>query len=180
MTPQAVFLDRDGTLIEWVHYLSDPELVALTDGVAEALRRLKAAGCLLFLHTNQSGVGRGYFGVDAVEAVNVRMLELLGLGPAVFDAVCVAPETPEEAGADSYRKPRPRFVEEMVARHSLDRDRCYFVGDRESDARTGVNARIHSVGIWREGDPVGRREAFEDLGAWVFPSVAAFAEAVLG
>ena len=74
--PQAIFLDRDGTLIENRHYLSSPEGVALLPGVCEALARVREAGAKLFLFANQSGVGRGYFTLADVEAVNRRMTPL--------------------------------------------------------------------------------------------------------
>ncbi len=61
ISPQAVFLDRDGTLIENRHYLASPEGVAVLPGVREGLARVRAAGAKLFLFTNQSGVGRGMF-----------------------------------------------------------------------------------------------------------------------
>jgi D-glycero-D-manno-heptose 1,7-bisphosphate phosphatase len=78
--PQAVFLDRDGTLIENRHYLASPEGVALLPGVREGLQVARDRGAKLFLFTNQSGVGRGMFTLADVEAVNRRMIEAIGLG----------------------------------------------------------------------------------------------------
>jgi D-glycero-D-manno-heptose 1,7-bisphosphate phosphatase len=75
--PRAVFLDRDGTLIEHVPYLCDPAAVVIRPGTREALARLQAAAVKLFLFTNQSGVARGFFGMAEVDAVNRRMVELL-------------------------------------------------------------------------------------------------------
>lgn len=143
--PQALFLDRDGTLIKWVHYLSDPAKVELIDGVAEALGKAKAAGCMLFLHTNQSGVGRGYFGMDAVEAVNERMFELLGLGKDVFEEVCIATDDPDRAGEDSYRKPNARFEREMINQFVLKPEYCCMVGDSNCDMNTATNAGMQPV-----------------------------------
>ena len=57
---KAVFLDRDGTLIKDVHYLKNPNDIEIIEGVGEALRLIKNAGYLLFMHTNQSGIARGY------------------------------------------------------------------------------------------------------------------------
>lgn len=143
--PEALFLDRDGTLIKWVDYLCDPDLVALTPGVGEALRAAKGEGCRIFLHTNQSGVGRGYFGLDAVEAVNRRMCALMGVDVDFFDEVCIATDAPNGLQADSYRKPSPRFLLEMVQRFGLDRARCYMVGDSLSDVVAGLNAGMRAV-----------------------------------
>ena len=84
----AVLLDRDGTLIEDKHYLSEPSGVALLPGVGPALSRLVQAGHRLFLVSNQSGVGRGYFTEQAVVACQKRLEELLEpYGVAFTDAV---------------------------------------------------------------------------------------------
>lgn len=143
--PQALFLDRDGTLIRWIDYLCNPDEVELLPGIGAALKRAKTTGCLLFLHTNQSGVGRGYFEMKAVEEVNTRMFELLGVGRTFFDGLCIAPDHPDLLGDDSYRKPSPRFEVEMVSRFSLNLDRCFMLGDSFSDIQTGINAGMRSV-----------------------------------
>ncbi|MBD5781385.1 HAD-IIIA family hydrolase [Pelagicoccus sp. NFK12] len=164
--PQALFLDRDGTLIRWVHYLHDPDQVELLPGVGNALQRAKLAGCSLFLVTNQSGVGRGYFELDAVEDVNRRMFELLGMDSSFFDGICIATESPDTAREDSYRKPSPRYLLEQIEKRKLDPERCFMVGDRLSDAWTGKNAGVNSVLL---------PSAEEDRGvlpAWVVEAVS--------
>jgi len=172
--PQALFLDRDGTLIEWVDYLSDPADVRAADGVGGALRRAKGVGCLLFLHTNQSGVGRGYFGMDQVEAVNQEMYRQMGVDEAFFDGVCIATDHPDSAGADSYRKPSPRFELEMIDRFSLNPNACYMIGDSLSDLETGLNAGMGS--IWIES---GRPDEQLPSGAAGYGSLREFVEAAL-
>jgi len=140
-TIQAVFLDRDGTLIENMHYLKAPEGVVLLPGVREALRMAREVGAKLFLFTNQSGVGRGYFSMSDVERVNKRMLELLNLGDDLFAGVCIAPERPGEPSL--YRKPSPRFIHEMLALHGIDAKASWMVGDTHVDWKAGINAGIH-------------------------------------
>jgi D-glycero-D-manno-heptose 1,7-bisphosphate phosphatase len=142
---QAVFLDRDGTLIKHVPYLRDPADVALLPGVRETLARARSAGVKLFLFTNQSGVGRGMFTLAEVEACNSRMIELLELGPQPFDAVCIATETPEEP--QWYRKPSPRFIHEMLERHGIARAAAWMLGDSPVDWEAGLNAGIHAAAI---------------------------------
>ncbi len=139
----AVFFDRDGTLIHDTGYLSDPELVELLPGVRETLLALREAGFLLFLFTNQSGVARGYFGMDAVEAVNARLARLLGGGDTFFDGVCIAPEHPDDPPV--YRKPCPRFILETISSRALSPASCLMVGDRTSDLQAGINAGIRAV-----------------------------------
>src|SRR6266404_187069 len=93
MTP-AVFLDRDGTLIEERNYLSRPEDVAIFPGVGPALKRLRDIGFKLFIVSNQSGVGRGYFTLSDVERVNQRLLDDLASDGVRFEKIYIAPEAP--------------------------------------------------------------------------------------
>src|SRR3990167_5676377 len=101
-----IVLDRDGTLIRNKHYLSDPELVEVLPTVVGGLTKLIKSGCKLFLHTNQSGIGRGYFSLaDAIECNN-EMLRQIGLGDNLFKDICLCPETPDQG--IHYRKPSPK------------------------------------------------------------------------
>src|SRR5690606_30440880 len=131
---KALVLDRDGTLIEHVPYMHKPEEVRVLHGVREALAAARAAGVKLFLHTDQSGVGRGLFTVADAEACTARMVEMLGLGPDLFTRVCTAPEHPKEPAV--YRKPSPRFAREIMAEHRLQPQELCYIGDRGSDLET--------------------------------------------
>ena len=143
--PRAVFLDRDGTLIRHVHHLHQPELVELLPGVRESLEFLLEQGVLLFLFTNQSGVAKGLFTLADAEAVNSRMLELLGLGDELFAGVCVAIEMPSDT--PKYRKPSPRFILESLAKHKIDPVDAVMVGDNPTDWEAGDRANIKVVRI---------------------------------
>lgn len=145
---KAVFLDRDGTIIRDAHYLGDPAQVELLPGAAEAIGKLHEAGFLLFLHTNQSGIGRGFFTIETVHRCNDRMVELLGLGTSIFTGICIAPESPDQPAI--YRKPNPRFIDESVVSHGIDRSRSWMVGDKAIDVETGINAGLNAALI---GDP---------------------------
>lgn len=138
----AWFLDRDGTLIVHKNYLCEPDQVELLPGVRETLEWAVSVGIRLFLFTNQSGIGRGYFTMGQVEACNARMLELLG--PQVsFAGICIAPEAPDQPQV--YRKPSPRYIHEMIASHGLDPAHTWMIGNSKSDVLAGVNARVGSV-----------------------------------
>jgi D-glycero-D-manno-heptose 1,7-bisphosphate phosphatase len=154
LPPQAVFLDRDGTLIENRHYLASPEGVAVLPGVREGLARARAAGAKLFLFTNQSGVGRGLFTLAAVEAVNRRMIEAIGLGDDLFAGICIAPERPDEPPV--YRKPSPRFIHEMLATHAVAAEAAWMVGDSPADWEAGLKAGIRTAAI--VADPATEQE----------------------
>ena len=132
----AVFLDRDGTVIAERHYLHDPAGVELLPGAAEGLRRMQALGLWLVLVTNQSGVGRGYFGRDALERVHGRLLELLEREGVDLDAIYLCPHTPEEAC--SCRKPRPGLIQRAVADLGVDPARSFVIGDKACDVDLGL------------------------------------------
>lgn len=155
---KGLFLDRDGTLIEDAHYLKDADAVRVLPGVVQALRRAREAGFLLFLHSNQSGIGRGFLTQADYQACHERMLERLGLGNDLFLESCMAPELPTDPPL--YRKPSPRFIQEQVRNHDLDPAQCWMVGDQQSDAQAGLNAGIRAA-LVRSGKPItAELEAF--------------------
>ncbi len=175
---KALFLDRDGTINWDTGYLSKSEDVELIPGVAEALRRAREAGYLLFLFTNQSGVGRGYFSLEDVHRCNARMLELLGLGEDLFAEICIAPEHPE--GPAEYRKPSPRFIEEMIAQHQLDPAHCAMVGDRKSDWGAGINAGITPIAVKTGEELDEKAQAYlAEHGVAVYADLAAYIDTLL-
>ena len=143
--PKALFLDRDGTLIIDKVYLSDPEGVELYPRVGDILSRLRTAGVKLFLFTNQSGIGRGYYTVEDAQRVNQRMIELLGLPKPGFDEICIAPEAPDQPMI--YRKPSPRFILETLPKYGLKPVECLMVGDAESDIGAALSAGIPAVAL---------------------------------
>lgn len=142
---KALILDRDGTLIVHVPYLADPAHVVLLPGVREGLKVAVEAGLQLFVHSNQSGVGRGYFTMDAVHACNRRLIELLDLGPAPFGRICIAPERPDEPSV--YRKPSPVFAREISSGYGFALDEICYVGDRGSDLEAAERAGTQGVGV---------------------------------
>jgi D-glycero-D-manno-heptose 1,7-bisphosphate phosphatase len=142
---KGLILDRDGTLIEHVPYLSDPDQVKLLPGVLEGLQTARAAGLMLFVHSNQSGVGRGYFSMAAVDACNHRMIELFGFGETPFARICIAPERPDEASV--YRKPSPAFAREVAAEYGFALDELCYIGDRGSDLEAADRAGTQGIGV---------------------------------
>jgi D-glycero-D-manno-heptose 1,7-bisphosphate phosphatase len=173
----GLFLDRDGTIIVHRPYLFKPDEVELLPGAREALIRARDAGFLIFLFTNQSGVGRGYFSMDDVHAVHARVVELLGLGSSVFADICIAPERPDQPSA--YRKPSPRFIEECVARWSLDPRRCWMIGDSPSDWEAGLNARISALAVPSDQAAAEHEAARQRWHVPLFPSLLAAVDSIL-
>jgi D-glycero-D-manno-heptose 1,7-bisphosphate phosphatase len=134
----AVFLDRDGTLVEEVPYLHDPELVRLVPGAAAALRSLAAAGFALVLVTNQAGIAKGYYGEDAVGRVHQRLAELLAAGGVALDGIEYCPHHPEGtvppfARACRCRKPGPGMLSAAAERLGIDLPSSYLVGNDPVD-----------------------------------------------
>jgi D-glycero-D-manno-heptose 1,7-bisphosphate phosphatase len=170
---KALFLDRDGTLIVDKHYLHDPAGVELLPGVAEGLQRAQELGYKLFLFSNQSGIGRGYYTMQDALRVNARMEELIGLPRPLFAGECMAPETPEQPTV--YRKPSPRFIQEMVEAHQLDPAHCIMVGDRETDVEAGLNAKIQVVGLCNGKLNAASWTKFHFPGLRLYPDFAGFA-----
>jgi len=141
----AVFADRDGTLIQHVDYIEDPAQVELLPGVKKAVRRLISNQIPFFILTNQSGVGRGYFGIENVHACQERLFELLEILPEEVAGWCIAPETPGTEGG--YRKPSPRFIEEACQHLGIAPMQCHMIGDTLVDLKTAWNAGVRAWAV---------------------------------
>ena len=140
----AVFLDRDGTIIEEVGYLKEPSQVKLIRGAAAGIRRLNEAGVPVVVVTNQAGVGRGYFAESAVAGVHAELArQLEGGGGARWDAVYYCPHHPD-AGCDC-RKPLPGMFRRAAAEHGLDLARSFVIGDKASDVEAGRRIGCRTV-----------------------------------
>jgi len=136
--PSAVFLDRDGTIIEDPGYLDRPEGVRLISGAAAGLARLNAAGIPAVIVTNQSGIARGYYGWEQYRAVKARLDELLAREGARIDATFVCPHHPSVTGPCTCRKPAPRLFEEAAETLRIDLARAVWIGDRMSDVEPAL------------------------------------------
>ncbi len=142
---RCVFLDRDGTIVAYVPYLRAVADVRLLPGAAAGIRRLRAAGWLCCLVSNQGGVARGLLSEDDVRAVNARMCELLGAEGATLDDMRFCPHHPLGAIPAhrihcECRKPGTALVRELAAAHDIDLQRSYFVGDSAVDVECGRRA----------------------------------------
>lgn len=132
-TRQAVFFDRDGTLIDDVHYIADPGRVVLRPGAARAVRRLNDAGWRVIVVTNQSGIARGIVSEDDYRRVAERVESLLAEGGARIDATYYCPHLPEITGPCDCRKPGVALFERAAAEHDIDLARSAYVGDKLRD-----------------------------------------------
>jgi D-glycero-D-manno-heptose 1,7-bisphosphate phosphatase len=145
----AVFLDRDGTIIEDRDYLRRREEVVIFPGAAGALKQLQAAGFLLFIVSNQSGVGRGYFTLGDVEKVNRHLAEELAREGVRFEKIYFAPEAPEQPSRG--RKPSPQFLFDARDEFGVDLARSFMIGDKLIDVECGWNAGVKQSLLVRTG-----------------------------
>ncbi|MBN1997683.1 HAD family hydrolase [candidate division KSB1 bacterium] len=138
----AVFFDRDDTIIKNIPYLGDPSKVVLMPGAKKSLQKLKDAGFLLFIISNQSGVGRGYITRDQVSAVNSEMDRQLG--NSYFTAKYCCYESPENSQL-YCRKPLPKMINKAAKDFSISLPTSYCVGDKLSDILAGRRAGCKSI-----------------------------------
>jgi histidinol-phosphate phosphatase family protein len=163
----AVFVDRDGTIIEDAPYCSHPKQVKVFPGVPQALRRLKSKGFKLIVITNQSGIGRGYFTVEEYRTVESEVSRQLGHG--LIDATYFCPDVPGQRS--SHRKPSPGMILQAKRDHQIDLTRSFFVGDKEIDVECGRNAGVRTIRVQTgpDGDVSG---SAADWTAKDFPAAA--------
>lgn len=145
----AVFLDRDGTLIELVHHLTDPADVRLIARGGAAVRALRAAGYKVVIVTNQSVVGRGLLTEAGLAAVHAEMRAQLAAEGTDVDAIYFCPLKPVQKDPtvieDTMRKPGPGMLLAAAREMGLALDRCWMVGDTVGDMLAGRHAGCRTV-----------------------------------
>ena len=146
----AVFLDRDGTVIEERGYLGHLDLIELFPGSAQAIRLLKDAGYAVVIVTNQAGVARGLFDEAFVQSAHARLDAMLREQGALVDGYYYCPHHPD-GSVDRYalrcecRKPAPGMVRQAAADLDLDVARSFVVGDKWLDVGLATNAGARGV-----------------------------------
>lgn len=143
-TRKAVFLDRDGTLIVDKNYLSRVEDMEYFPDTLKALQLIQSKGYELFIVTNQSGVGRGYFSLEAVYVIHRQLQNDLRehkLSPIRDFAIC--PHSPDE-GCEC-RKPKGQMITDLLNKYNLSAEHSWMVGDKSIDAEAGKNAGVNSA-----------------------------------
>lgn len=147
---RAVFLDKDGTLIDDVPYNVDPRKIRLCAGAFEGLRELRRAGFRLFVVSNQSGVAHGYFEEEQLTVVEQHLREMLAGGGVELDGFYYCPHHPEGKIARSAvtcecRKPRPGLILRAAAEHQIQSAASWLVGDILNDIEAGRRAGCRTV-----------------------------------
>jgi D-glycero-D-manno-heptose 1,7-bisphosphate phosphatase len=168
---RAVFFDRDGTLIVEKNYLHKPEDVEIFSGASDALKKLADAGFKLFIVTNQSGIGRGYFTLADAESVNDHLCAEFARDGIRFEKIYIAPEAPDAPSRG--RKPSPQFLFDARDEFNLNLAQSFFIGDKLIDLECGWNAGVKKSIFVRTGygaelekmepDKLSRAKIVDDL-----------------
>ena len=167
---RAVFLDRDGTLMEEVHYCNDQMRVRVFPGVAGVLQKLRSAGWLTIVVTNQSGLATGKITPSQYLAVNNEFMRQL---PGGIDAVYFCADDP--AHPTERRKPQSGMLREAAGDHGIDLSQCWMIGDKSVDVECGRRAGCRTVLV-----RTGYGATLEDTGAdFVMQDVVAASDMIL-
>lgn len=137
-TKKVVILDRDGTIVIDRHYLSDPAGLEFLQGAADGLRSLYESGHRLVVITNQSGVGRGLFSLERLQAMNARLREMVLESGARLEGIYFCPHRPED-GCDC-RKPGTRLLLDAASELRFNPADAVVIGDKDSDIEFGYRA----------------------------------------
>jgi histidinol-phosphate phosphatase family protein len=159
----AVFLDRDGTLIEDTRYPNDPAQVRLIPGAVDALTRLRERDFALVVVSNQSGIGRGLIRPEEAEAVHDRFVQELASHGVALDGFRYCPHAPDEAC--ECRKPSPAMLLDLATELDLDLAASFIVGDKHSDMEAGRRAGCATVFLGAASDE-GAQEADHVAATW--------------
>ncbi len=135
---RAVFLDRDGTINEDKVYLGDVRNLKIISGAVEAVNLLKKEGFLIFIITNQSGLARGFFGLEDLERIHDKIEEIFSL-----DGIYYCPHHPDEGCP--CRKPKPKMVLDVADKFQINLEKSYLIGDALSDLEMGQQAGCKSI-----------------------------------
>ena len=179
-----MFLDRDGTVIEQVHYLSDPDKVRLLPGAAPALRRLREAGYALVAITNQSAIGRGWLTVEQYNLVNDEMNRQLAAEGVTLNGIYYCPEAPtgDDRAAITHgdRKPGPGMLLRAGRELGLDLSTSWMIGDMISDVLAGINAGCKGSLLVETGKKFNNGDTPPDLDLTIVANLSAAADLILG
>jgi D-glycero-D-manno-heptose 1,7-bisphosphate phosphatase len=155
--PFAVIFDRDGVLNEDYGYAYEPEKLVWIPGARAAIKRVNAAGGLVLIATNQSGIGRGYYSEDQMHGFHAEMMRQLAESGARIDAIYFCPFH-EDAIEDRYRqadhpdrKPNPGMVLRALKDFGIDPKRALMIGDKPADVKAANAAGVDGY-LYGEGD----------------------------
>ena len=148
---KAAFLDRDGTLNEDTGYLHKIKDFRWIKGAVNALRILKKNNFLIIVVTNQSGVSRGFYSENDIKKLHKWMNQQLLKYDLMIDDFFFATDLPNNNDINSRRKPSPAMLNEAVEKYNLDKNKCFMLGDKQTDVEAAKNAQIKGF-LFKEND----------------------------
>jgi len=178
-TRPAVFLDRDGTIVDDPGFLRDPQDVRLLPGAAAAIARLNQAQLPVIVVTNQSGIGRGLLTHEDYRLVEGRIAELLAVGGAALDATYHCPHSPADDAPCDCRKPGTRLYRDAADALAIDMQASWWIGDRLSDVDPARVFDARAI-LVETGDGSTHRAAASDRGLPVAADLGAAVDIILG
>lgn len=179
-TPTTVFLDRDGTIIRDVNYLSHADDVELLPGAAHAITRLNNFGAPVVVITNQSGIARGRFTVNDYLLTQQRLDTLLTQNGARIDATYYCPHHPDFTGRCDCRKPATKLFERAIVEQALDMSSPAYIGDRWRDIEPFRKLGGIPILINGQDTPSDDVDAATHEGATIVGSLADAVDVLLG
>lgn len=150
----AIFLDRDGTINEYVGFLRKVDDFNLLDGVTEAIKKINASGYLAIVVTNQPVIARGEVSTEELTTIHNKMETLLGLDGAYLDAIYYCPHHPDSGFEGEIkelkidcdcRKPKPGLLLKASVEYNIDLTKSWMIGDSETDVKSGLNAKCKTA-----------------------------------
>jgi D-glycero-D-manno-heptose 1,7-bisphosphate phosphatase len=163
-----LLLDRDGTIIAEKNYLSDPNQVEIIPGVIEGLLSLQEKGFGFVVISNQSGIGRGYYGEEDTRAVNDRMIALLSQYGITIDGIFFCPHSPEERCL--CRKPRPGMVYQAIDNLGFSLEHTAIIGDKACDIELGKPLGIRTI-LVKSGYGAGQAASLSNAADYIAESI---------
>jgi D-glycero-D-manno-heptose 1,7-bisphosphate phosphatase len=137
---RAVFIDRDGVINHDFGYVFKWEDFKFIDGAIDAMKILIKNNFMLFIITNQSGIGRGYYSICDLILLNKKLCEYLEFNGVKIEEIYYCPHLPEEKCA--CRKPSPSLILQAEREHSINLQRSFMIGDKLSDVEAGLRAGV--------------------------------------
>ncbi len=139
---KAIILDRDGTLIEDKNYAYKLEDFELLDGVIDGLKLLQN-DFLFFIVTNQSGIGRGFYSIKDFQKFNNHLINVLKTQNIEIVKTYFCPHVKEDEC--KCRKPKTKFIDEIIKEFNIDIKKSWMIGDHPSDIQFGINAGCRTI-----------------------------------
>lgn len=145
MRNKAVFFDRDDTLIKDSGYMFETEQLQYFPDTLQTLEALTNRGYQIFIVTNQSGVGRGYFTLDQMHKFNNHLISDLKTKGIMIKDLAYCPHSPEDSC--DCRKPSPKLINDLCKKYDIDKSASFMFGDKDSDLNAGLHAGLRSFKI---------------------------------